>query len=315
MLEGAAKLLFSVPARFDAAFAQHVQSFLSPRSHPLLYRGKNVFFIPDAATIRQFDISVRQCGVGEFVYIDNCVWHCGVNLGANCSISVNILGTGGINALHRDVQAIVDDLCDQRMRMIRFHDQQTRGALNMDEKEWRADWNAALKQLQKQVHIYMSRTNSHTALHCSHPSHSRKRLLSFPRYHRLPRTSHPRLGTSQVRLSVQKRITVHSFTGLYVCVLWRCRVVGRPSCATVACYASALRTVSSYQGGRAVNLLSDPAVLPPVHLPVTGSVPPTHPFFADALTLRPPSLQELSEVVQQRGDRLAQHWCPARLVA
>ena len=162
VVEGAAKLLFSVPARHDAAFAAHLQSLLPPRSHPLLYRGKSVFFVPDAETIRRFEISIRLCGAGEFVLIDNNVWHCGVNLGVNCSISVNILGAGGVDRLQLDVRAIVDDLHHQRERLVQFISDWASGRLEQSEEEWRVDWNAAVKHLQKQVNIYNSQTRTHT---------------------------------------------------------------------------------------------------------------------------------------------------------
>ena len=167
VVRGAAKLLFSVPARHDAAFAAHLHSFLPPRGPPLQYRGKSVFFVPDAATIARFDISVRLCGAGEFVLLANNVWHCGVNLGPNCSISVNVLGAGGIEALQHDAHAIVDDLHEQRQRMLDFRTHWTDGELKQSEDESRGDWNTGIKQLQKQVNIYNSQHTAHTA-----PAHS-----------------------------------------------------------------------------------------------------------------------------------------------
>ena len=160
VVDGAAKLLFSVPSRHDAAFAVHLESFLPPHSHPLLYRGKNVFFVPDAASIARFDISVRVCGVSEFVLIDNNVWHCGVNFGPNCSISVNIIGAGGVDALQQDVRAILDDLQQQKQRVLDFHRDWTAGRVQQSEQDCRDDWNEAVKQLQKQVNIYNGQTSA-----------------------------------------------------------------------------------------------------------------------------------------------------------
>lgn len=176
VVDGAAKLLFSVPSRHDAAFAAYVQSRLPRQSQPLQYRGKSLFFIPDAATVQRFDISARVCGVGEFVLIDNGVWHCGVNLGANCSVSVNVLGAGGLDALQRDAAAILSDLCEQRQRMVHFLHRRMEEASLQSDDEWRLDWNAALKQLQKQVSIYNGQPASqpatpsrvHTHTHTTH---------------------------------------------------------------------------------------------------------------------------------------------------
>ena len=304
MVEGAAKLLFSVPARHDAAFASHVQSFLPPDSHPLLYRGKNVFFMPDAATIQRFDISVRQCGVGEFVLLDNNVWHCGVNLGPNCSISVNILGAGGIQALQQDVRAILDDVNEQRRRMIDFHDDWTAGRLDRSEEEWRVNWSAATKHLQKQVDIYNGTPHNRTA-----PKHSLtsnniaaehavivQQQLNTARRFVLPKLPYPRNSPP------------HSSAVL--CLL-------RPLmlCCDGACLLlSALRGASCYQGGRAFNLLSDGALFPPLSLPATASVPPNHSFFTEPLRLHCPHMQQLRATLEARGDRLGTHCCPERLV-
>ena len=143
----------------------YVQLRLPRQSQPLQYRGKSLFFIPDTATMARFDISARVCGVGEFVLIDSNVWHCGVNLGANCSISVNVLGAGGLDALQRDAAAFLRDLCEQRQRMLHFLQRRMEDAGLQSDEEWRLDWNAALKHLQKQVSIYNGQPHSSTHSH------------------------------------------------------------------------------------------------------------------------------------------------------
>ena len=171
------KLLFSVPARHDAAFADYLRAAHLPSdSHPLLHRGKSAFFVPDAAVIARFDMSVRVCGVGEFVLLDNNVWHAGVNLGANCSISVNVLGAGGIDALQRDLAAIVDDMHDMRQRMIDFDRQWTDGKLRLSEAVVKDKWNSAAKLIQKQITIYNSATDTHTHTHTHTHTNTRNQI-------------------------------------------------------------------------------------------------------------------------------------------
>ena len=166
-MSGASKLLFSIPSCHDVAFTTYLQSLLPPRSHPLLHRGKNLFFIPDVETIRRFDISVRVCGVGEFVLIDNNVWHAGINIGPNCStsISVNIIGAGGVEALQKDIACIMDDIHDQRQRMIQFSREWARGRTDRSDEEWRVDWNhsnEAHAEASQHLQLYDTRSSHST---------------------------------------------------------------------------------------------------------------------------------------------------------
>ena len=175
VLDGAPKLLFTVPARHERAFSKHMRKLSPPSAHPLFHRSKSMIVVPGADWLERFDIGVRLCSAGQVVVIESNVWHCGINMGVNSSISVNIVGAGGVEELRKDLHTIVNDLRDMQETLRGFkaaQDAQMRDAEEEDDGKddeegtaeqarWKKRWNTAVKLFAGQVHIYNSQQWPH----------------------------------------------------------------------------------------------------------------------------------------------------------
>ena len=174
VLDGAPKLLFTVPVEHERAFSCFMRSRAPPDAHPLFHRSKSAIIIPGADLLQRFHIAVRLCHVGQAVVIAGNVWHCGINLGANSSISVNIVGAGGVEEFVSDLRGAVNDLHDMHAIMADF--KAARVEDGRDDGVCRKRWLAALKLLSGQVLIY----NRQRAEALERPPASRARAPAHP---------------------------------------------------------------------------------------------------------------------------------------
>ena len=231
VLDGAPKLLFTVPVQHEAAFSAFIRSRSPAGAHPLFHRSKSMLLIPGPALLERFDMEVRLCGVGQAVIIGRNVWHAGINLGANSSISVNIVGAGGVEEFRADLLAMVDDLRELQ-KVLRDFRAEREGEMKDGEgeegeeegMEWKRRWTAAWKLFTGQALIF------------------------------------------------------NRFRDANVCGRW--------------------------------NPLRDPAILPPLQVPLASSPAAVDAFLDAPLPIQVPSVEALAECIQERGQPLASHRCP-----